>query len=206
MREDVVFKGSRDGLQLVFNEAVEFDIVMEQIKAKLESAVNFFTKGTIVQMSSDLTGFTQDQQLELIHLFKNYGITLKEPPAEQPGNPSSSGLPSVETELAQTLVVTRTLRGGQEIVHNGSVIIMGDVNPGAKVTAGGDIIVHGACRGIVHAGFSGNMDASITAERLLASQIRIANLISRAPDNLDKPERVETARIKDGIIVIGPAN
>jgi septum site-determining protein MinC len=206
MREDVVFKGSREGLQLVFNESIEFENVIEQIKAKLESAVNFFTKGTTVQMSAELTILSQEQQLELINLFANYGITLKEAQVEQFANHEVKEEQPVDIESAQTLVITRTLRGGQEIVHKGSVIIMGDVNPGAKVVAGGDITIHGACRGIVHAGFYGNMDASITAERLQASQIRIASLIARAPDDLDKPERVETAKIKDGIIVIGSAN
>lgn len=206
MREDVVFKGSREGLQLVFNESIEFENVIEQIKAKLESAVNFFTKGTTVQMSAELTILSQEQQLELINLFANYGIILKEAQVEQFANHEIKEEQPVDIESAQTLVITRTLRGGQEIVHKGSVIIMGDVNPGAKVVAGGDIIIHGACRGIVHAGFYGNVDASITAEKLQASQIRIASLIARAPDDLDKPERVETAKIKDGIIVIGSAD
>jgi len=203
MREEVVFKGSRDGLQLVFNEPIEFEAVIEQLKTKLESAVNFFTKGTIVQMSSDARLFTPDQHLELTNLFANYGLMLKEATIKQ-----QSGVQQSQQEIGefQTLVITRTLRGGQEVIHNGSVIIMGDVNPGAKVIAGGDIVVHGACRGIVHAGVSGNTQATITADKLLATQIRIADLIARAPDHLDKPECVETARIQDGIVVIGPAN
>ncbi|MEG6585728.1 septum site-determining protein MinC [Dendrosporobacter sp. 1207_IL3150] len=204
MNEDVVFKGSRDGLLLVFNETIEFESILSQLKAKLESAVNFFTKGTVVQISADHRVLTQDQQVELINLFANYGITLKEAPEYQV--PEDEVKKETSIESFQTLVITRTLRGGQEVSHKGSVIIMGDVNPGAKVIAGGDVVVHGACRGIVHAGAFGDINALITADRLLASQIRIANLISRAPDNLDKPERIETARIKDGIIVIGPAN
>jgi septum site-determining protein MinC len=104
------------------------------------------------------------------------------------------------------LVIARTLRGGQEVVHNGSVVIFGDVNPGAEVIAGGDIIIHGACRGVAHAGAYGNTEATITANTLVASQLRIAGMIARAPDDLDKPEYKETARIKSGIVIIEPAN
>nr|WP_092068709.1 septum site-determining protein MinC [Dendrosporobacter quercicolus]NSL47198.1 septum site-determining protein MinC [Dendrosporobacter quercicolus DSM 1736]SDL80174.1 septum site-determining protein MinC [Dendrosporobacter quercicolus] len=206
MREDVVIKGSRDGLLLVVNEAVEFEHMVEQLKAKLGSAVNFFTPGTVVQMSPlELRLLTAAQQEELIGLFAEYGITLQEA-LERRAENGKAELEALTVESAQTLVVTRTLRGGQEIFHNGSVILMGDVNPGAKVIAGGNIVIHGTCRGIVHAGFFGDDTASITADRLLAAQIRIANVIARAPDELDKSERVETARIQDSVIVIGPAN
>lgn len=206
MREDVVIKGGRDGLLLVVNETVAFANMIEQLKAKLESAVNFFTKGTVVQMSaSELSALTDAQQVELINLFADYGINLREAAAQREEISEGKADNPVD-DSAQTLVVTKTLRGGQEIVHDGSVVIMGDVNPGAKVIAGGDIIVNGTCRGIVHAGFFGDSAATITADRLLAAQIRIANVIARAPDDLDKPERVETAKVQDGIIVIGPAN
>lgn len=206
MREDVVIKGSRDGLLLVVNEAVEFEHMVEQLKAKLGSAVNFFTPGTVVQIPPlELRLLTAPQQEELSKLFAEYGITLQEALERQAEN-GKAELEPLTVESAQTLVVTRTLRGGQEIFHNGSVILMGDVNPGAKVIAGGNIVIHGTCRGIVHAGFLGDNTASITADRLLAAQIRIANVIARAPDDLDKSERVETARIQDSVIVIGPAN
>lgn len=104
------------------------------------------------------------------------------------------------------LVVPRTLRGGQKVVHDGSVVVIGDVNAGAQVVAGEDIIILGACRGMAHAGAHGNEAATITAGRLVASQLRIAGLIARAPDDLDKPAYIETARIKDGTVVIEPAN
>ncbi len=200
MREDIVFKGSRDGLLLVMNGAVEFENIVEQLKVKLEAAVNFFNTGTIVQLpAADLKALTDAQQTELINLFANYGITLREAV-------ESKAEPEELMPVQPPLVVCKTLRGGQEIIHNGSVVIMGDVNPGARIIAGGDIVVHGACRGIVHAGCYGDIQASITADLLLAAQIRIASLIARAPDHLDRPERIETAKVIDNVIMIGPAN
>ena len=106
----------------------------------------------------------------------------------------------------RALVVARTLRSGQKVVHPGSVVVIGDVNAGAQVVAGEDIIVLGACRGVAHAGAYGNEAATITASRLVATQLRIAALIARAPDDMDKPVYIETARIKDGTVIIEPAN
>ena len=47
-----------------------------------------------------------------------------------------------------TLMVKRTLRGGQRVEFEGNVVVKGDVNAGAEVLATGDIIILGALRGL----------------------------------------------------------
>lgn len=202
MGQYVKFKGSKNGLQLIIHESADFALILENLKAKLESTVVFFTNGTKVEVPSKMRVLTSQQQGELIKLLAAYGLIFSETP--QP--PAIVEKVSTETEELQTLFVGKTLRSGQEVVYKGSVVIIGDVNPGAKVIAGGDIIVRGTCRGLVHAGAYGNVEATITAKRLLASQIRIASLIARAPDNLDKPEYTEIARIIDGNVMIEAVN
>ncbi|TEB07317.1 Septum site-determining protein MinC [Pelotomaculum schinkii] len=102
-----------------------------------------------------------------------------------------------------TILVQRTLRSGQSVRYSGNVVILGDVNPGAEVAATGNIIVMGALRGVVHAGANGDETAVVMAFRLNPTQLRIANHITRPPDNetvdMDLPE---IARIKDGVVTI----
>ena len=106
-------------------------------------------------------------------------------------------------DQSDTLLVQRSLRSGQSIQHTGSVVIMGDVNPGAEVTAGGNIVVMGSFRGVAHAGARGDESATITASRLRPPQLRIAGHITRPPDGEQGgPEVTETARIREGIVVI----
>lgn len=198
MRQYVKFKGSRNGLQLVLDDSADFAVILENLKTKLESAVVFFTKGTTVEVPADLRVLTPDQQEGLTELLAVYGLIFRETPQQLENTEKN---PEGIEEL-QPLFVAKTLRSGQEVVYNGSVVIIGDVNPGAEVIAGGDVIIRGTCRGVVHAGAYGNDKATITANRLLASQIRIANLIARAPDQLDKPEYTEIARIQDGSVII----
>jgi len=198
MRQYVTFKGSRHGLQLVLDDSADFDVILAKLTAKLESTVVFFTNGTKVEVPSKVRVLTPDQQEELTKLLAIYGLIFSETTQDNKVVEKASDA----TEELQTLFVAKTIRSGQEVVYNGSVVIIGDVNPGAEVIAGGDIIIRGTCRGVVHAGAYGNMEATITANRLLASQIRIASLIARAPDNLDQPEYTEIARIKDGNVII----
>ena len=202
MRQYVKFKGSRNGLQLILDDSADFAVILESLKAKLESTVVFFTNGTVVEVPSNVRVLTPDQQEQLIKLLAIYGLIFSETAQEHEVAVKASD----EPEVLQTLFVAKTIRSGQEVVYNGAVVIIGDVNPGAKVIAGGDIIIRGTCRGLVHAGAYGNIEATITANRLLASQIRIASLIARAPDNLDQPEYAEIACIKDGNVIIETVN
>lgn len=201
MREYITFKGSRNGLQLVIDESAEFEVILEKLNAKLESAVDFFTKGTTVEVPAKVRILTSEQQEDLSNLLSIYGLVFRKIEEQHINKENVAS----EPEKIQTLIVAKTIRSGQEIIHQGSVIIEGDVNPGAEIIAGGDIIINGTCRGVVHAGAYGNMQATITAERLLASQIRIAGLIARAPDHLEQPEDAEIALIEHGTVIIKTA-
>lgn len=102
-----------------------------------------------------------------------------------------------------TILVRRTLRSGQKIHFDGNVVVIGDVNPGAEIIAAGHVIVLGALRGVVHAGASGNEQATILAFRLQPTQLRIANHITRPPDEEStSPEQPEIALIKDDLVTI----
>lgn len=84
--------------------------------------------------------------------------------------------------LAEPLYLQTTLRSGVEIRHPGSVIILGDVNPGSSVVADGDILVWGRLRGLVHAGAKGNSQCLIMALQMEPTQLRIANSVARSPE------------------------
>lgn len=210
MRENIVFKGVNGQLQLVVNNTNDFSNVLEQLRAKLKMANEFFHSGTVVKLPANLK-LASDQQLEIIAVLTEHGLTCEKAmeapivaPAEAPIEASTPG--EREGYEIKALVVNKTLRSGQRVVHDGSVVVIGDVNPGAQVIAGEDIIIMGACRGVAHAGASGNEAATITAAKILATQLRIAGLIARAPDKVDKSANLETARIKDGTVIIEPAN
>nr|WP_235623038.1 MULTISPECIES: septum site-determining protein MinC [unclassified Tolypothrix] len=88
----------------------------------------------------------------------------------------------VPTPLADALYLEMTVRSGVEIRHAGSVIILGDLNPGGIVVADGDILVWGRLRGIAHAGASGNRECLIMSLQMEPTQLRIADAVARAPE------------------------
>ncbi|MEA5577039.1 septum site-determining protein MinC [Anabaena sp. UHCC 0451] len=84
--------------------------------------------------------------------------------------------------LADALYLEMTVRSGGEIRHPGTVIILGDINPGGIVIADGDIIVWGRLRGVAHAGAGGNRECLIMALQMEPTQLRIADTLARAPE------------------------
>lgn len=85
--------------------------------------------------------------------------------------------------MEDPLYVQMTLRSGTEIRHNGTVVVMGDLNPGSTIVAEGDILVWGRLRGVAHAGCKGNSKCLIMALQMEPTQIRIAEYVARAPEN-----------------------
>jgi septum site-determining protein MinC len=112
--------------------------------------------------------------------------------------------PALKSEVAGTngILIRKTLRSGQIIQHAGHVVILGDVNPGAEIIAGGDVVVWGHLRGVVHAGARGDESCVVCALELQPTQLRIGVLISVSPPPKKRrkphPERafVEDRQIK----------
>ncbi len=88
---------------------------------------------------------------------------------------------STHQPLAEPLYLQMTIRSGVEIRHAGTVVVLGDLNPGGIVVADGDILIWGRLRGIAHAGASGNSKCLIMALQMEPTQLRIADFVARAP-------------------------
>jgi septum site-determining protein MinC len=114
---------------------------------------------------------------------------------------------SLDTVLSgdEAVLVRRTLRSGYSLAYPGHIVIIGDVNPGAEIIAGGDVVVWGHLRGMVHAGAEGNEEAIICALDLSPTQLRIAGKISIPPKRRGKTQP-ETARLQDGQVLAEPWN
>tara|TARA_Y100001968_G_scaffold70529_1_gene61662 strand:+ start:559 stop:1206 length:648 start_codon:yes stop_codon:yes gene_type:complete len=97
-----------------------------------------------------------------------------------------------------------TVRSGEYLDSPGDLLILGDVNPGAIVSAEENIIIWGRLLGIAHAGCKGNAQATISALQLRPVQLRIANKVARGPKEKPLLGLAEQARIDSEKIIISP--
>ena len=209
-QETVTIKGTKNGLVIILDPSGDFDELKNKLNEKISSARGFFRGAKFTLHSSRSTEETR--QLEQICC--EYGL-VPEPniglPQKDPGLAHKRGLVEKKNigllpkeRKEPCLLLTQNLRSGQKVNYAGHVTILGDVNAGAQIIASGNIIVMGTLRGIAHAGANGDTTAMIVAHRLESSQIRIGEVIARAPDK-NKPQNYpELAYLSGNKIVIEP--
>jgi len=114
--------------------------------------------------------------------------------------PPQAGRPQADPLYLQT-----TVRSGVDIRHPGTIVILGDTNPGSALLADGDVIVWGRLRGMAHAGFSGDRSRRIMALQMRPTQLRIADLMARPPEDGPPEDWPEVAYIGTDAIRIARA-
>lgn len=203
MREEsIIIKGNKDGLNAVINmnRYKDFEEMLENLIERL-SRGSFFYKGSTLKITTDLKEFNENQIRKLKELlFEQFLIKdcIFEDKDEK-GNKVFSGIYEGRTKF-----IRRTVRSGQVINYSGNVVIIGDVNSGSEIYAGGNVIVLGALRGNVYAGSGGNTKAIVAAFYLMPGIIQISDIMTRAPEDNQKPQYPEVAKVKGDTIIVEP--
>ena len=193
-------KGIKNGFKIVLAENAPFEEVLSDIKEKVNNTMELFRlkKELVVEIEGGVLTHENKCTLtrELLEMLEFKAII------------SFIGKKELEmrkAEVKETIYHEGTLRSGQNIVSEGHIIVLGDVNPGAEISASGNIVVLGQLKGIAHAGMDGDRNATVSALLLSPTQLRIAEIITRAPEGEKKAEyNPEIARIKDGSIYTYP--
>ena len=110
----------------------------------------------------------------------------------------------LDLEKKEDILHEGTLRSGDRISSNGNLSIIGDVNPGAMVSAKKNIFVWGKLLGVAFAGKDGDNNASIASLYLNPLQLRIADIVAIGPKEKPKNHYPEIAVIENKTINIKP--
>lgn len=214
----VVFKGKKDGITVLLDESAEFPTIIDALDKKVIDARKFFGGGkTAISFTGRNLSEEEERQL-LDVIVKNADVDISfvsNTPVKKDKSDLSSftletGTLGKDIPLLPSEHVTKyhngSLRSGQFIRYSGSVVVIGDVNPGAEIIAKGNILVLGAAQGLLHAGCTGSIDSFIFAARLFPIQLRIAHVMTFIPKdmNSDKKNNASYAYIKNGQIYIAP--
>lgn len=225
---ELTIKGTRNGLVISLPDDGDLEEVLQQLQMRLQSTASFFRGGRVALQVGWRTIETTDIDRIGI-LLSEQGVTLWSIIGESDSTQRAARQLGLETDMAEpipkvtvrpseilretpapsktssALFVQRTLRNGQQLQHAGHVVVIGDVNPGAEIVAGGHVIVWGKLRGTVHAGAAGDDTAVVCALSLAPTQLRIGSLIARSPEGRPVPSRApEMASIHNGEIIAEP--
>ena len=208
----VGFKGTVNCLTMILQEQDEFSFILKEIENKISDAGKFF-KDAILDVKYRGKILTKGQEQEIFDLLsKKSGAkikSIKKEDIKDSCNAQNTAKEHLKTtmkhlyfkglEEGMAKFYRGTVRSGHKIDFNGNVVVIGDLNPGGEIKATGNVIVIGSLRGTVHAGADGNKDAIIIALSLKPTQLRIADVITRPPDDDNDSTELspEIAYVKD---------
>lgn len=200
--DNIIIKGNRQGINAVIDiDKFEcFDDMLPELLEKLSKGKTFY-KGCTFRVTINLKSISERNMEKLKSILLDE-IEVKEVIFEEKNTKEVRTFNGVYE--GKTKFIRKTVRGGQTVNFPGNIVIIGDVNSGSEITAGGNIIVLGSVRGNVSAGASGNRKAIIAAFSLQPEVLKIANIITISPDDCEKPQYPEVAKIKDEEIIVEP--
>lgn len=193
----VRIKGIKDGLIFLLDDKCPFEDLLSELRYKLEHSHQNILTGPIVHVDIKLGNrpVTEEDKEAVLEILKGQGnLLIRSIEAlPVPGNEDNDAL----------FLMSGILRSGQVLHHDGNLLYLGDVNPGGTITCSGDIYILGSLRGMAHAGVDGNEEAIIAASLMSPTQLRIADIISRPPDEWETRESsMEFAYLTNGAMQI----
>jgi septum site-determining protein MinC len=184
--QNVVMKGTKDGLTLQLNDRCSYEDLLEELKEKL--LLDHQDKDSPLISVKIQTGnrYLTDQQIDQI---KKLICSQKNLVVDE----VSMNVVTIEEAMrwkqeSEITSIVSIVRSGQIIEVPGDLLLVGDVNPGGMVMAGGNIFIMGSLKGIAHAGCYGNDEAVIVASKMVPTQLRISTCLNRAPDEYSEDE------------------
>ncbi len=191
----------KEEITLKINEQVQYSEIEECLKEKMPELKKLYQdeKTPIFVTGKVLKNAEMDKIREIIR--ENIEVEIEFDSPEVLGLHGIRKAFSEEIKSSQTKFHRGSLRSGMKLEYEGSLVIMGDVNAGAEVIAGENIVILGNLRGVAHGGAKGNKNAIISAVKIESPQIRIANIVKELEKALE--ENVKTyAYVKENEIIL----
>lgn len=205
MKSSVIIKGNKYGFQIVLNPTLPFEELLKEVAAKFKDSTDFFDLNKPIAVSFTGRELSPGEQNLLVDTIaensglnisciidgaKEYETQFKKVLADirgQQGEQTGSDGETAGNRLGKNGQFYRgTLRSGQTIDVDGSIVVLGDINPGAQIIAGGNVVVLGCLKGTVHAGYPADRSAFVAALMMEPMQIQIGECIARSPDQKEK--------------------
>ena len=214
---NITIKGTRDGLLITVGTA-PLEEMLEQLAEQLRPTASFFRGGQAILHLGDRE-MSQEELSRVDEVIGKFDMAVRYVVSSGAATRRAAralGLRAMSSlelsgprlvgsadafEGSEGVLVRRTVRSGQVVRHPGHVAVIGDVNAGAEIVAGGDVLVWGKLRGVVHAGAMGDDSAVVCALWMAPIQLRIGQHIARPPEGGElKAMKPEMALVRNGSI------
>ncbi len=202
MNSDVLFEDKDNKMIITLDKNADYSDIKDKIVSILDASTDIFNDvvGPITIKGKRLSDFEESELISIISAKTDLEIVIEKP--KKMGLATINNIFTKDMTVSTAKIYEGTVRSGQRVEYEGSVIVLGDVNAGSEVVAEQNIVVLGDVRGYVHAGAKGNRACIIAANSINPTQLRIADLIYKQESKVDVENGYEIARVKMGEITI----
>lgn len=211
MKQPVMIKGMKSGIILALDEKMPYDELLKAIAEQFKKSSDFLGEAP---KAIRFTGrkLTDDEQSQIIYIIEqncklHIVCVMEDDPKEEEKFSQAIEERLSKLETSTGLFHKGGLRSGQVLSVESSIVVLGDINAGAKIVSKGNIVILGALKGNAFAGCAGNMDAFVVAMDMDPVQIRIGDTIAKAPDKKGTNHKEKQSKIafwEDGNIYVEP--
>ncbi len=202
-----MIKGSKSGITVFLDNEMPFEELLECVSDKFKNASKFFNNANMA-ISFDGRDLSAEEEKKILNIISDVSDlnivcvldenndmkTVYEDAVKKAIASTAETAVPVQQPVSQPATDPRTtcmfykgtLRSGQVFEADGSVVVLGDVNPGGKVIAKGSVIILGSLKGNIFAGVDGNENAFVVALEMSPMQIKIGGIIARSSDSGNK--------------------
>ena len=228
MAQKVMIKSNKYGINLILDPNIAFADLLKAIIEKFKESEKFFKnsklgisfEGRVLSGEEEqkiIDAITENTSIEILCVVDNSEENAEKMKAQIDAYTEAIQHQYVKAMSSQGEFYRGTLRSGQVLESDASITILGDVNPGARVSSGGNVVVLGALKGNARAGIYGDSNCFILAIEMDPIQIQIGDLIAKSPDKEKKKRRIiikekkeasepQIAIARDGNIYIEPVS
>ena len=186
------------------NDEPNFEVILKEIEHKVKQLKKLYKDEKVpIKVIGKVLKNKEIEQVEKM-IKDALGVDVEFDMPRELGLSNIKRTFTSEISTSETRFHKGSLRSGQRLEEEKSIVILGDVNSGAEVIASDNIVVLGTLRGLAHAGAKGNKEAIIAAGRLDTVQMRIANIVkefNREEEPLRKLVYAYVNKDEDKIIV-----
>lgn len=180
----VIIKCNKYGLIVILDENLPFEELIKDVEDKFKESAKFF-KNAKMAMSIRGRSLTQAEEKQVVEtIVDSCGLhilcIIDEDRKEELLFHQAVDKAMEEKDAEDGWFYRGTLRSGQVLESEHSIVIIGDVNPGANVTSKGNIVVLGSLRGIAYAGATGDRNCFVAALVMKPIQVKIADKMARS--------------------------
>ena len=203
MNTEVLFENKDNKLKVTLNKNEDYINIKNKIVSILDASSDMFNDVVppIMVVGKRLADNEEQELLSIFARKTDLEVIIEKP--KKLGLATIESVFNKDATISNAKVFMGTVRSGQRVEFEGSVILLGDINAGSEVVAEQNVIVLGNIRGHVHAGAKGNRGCFIAANSINATQLRIADLMLKNEEKIDVNNGgYEIARVTMGEINI----